>query len=153
MTKSSPGRAERRLKKKTDGQAGAVERVLNWAHAPSPYSAGIGRVPSPIVPKENGMTNLQVLALLVSINGFNPRVTQWGHHEGPFGLTRIEAFLLMETSSYFQGLIDGAGVASESATNMLQPLCEYWAKRWEALEPPLAAVEAAAATPAEAVAE
>jgi len=129
-----------------------IKRVLDWAHAPSPYLGPIGRVPEPVVPTETGMTNLQVLGLLVSINGFRPRISGWGVHQGPFGVTRSEALLMMEMSSYFQGLIDGAGLAGESATNLLNPELAVWAAKWEALGPP-DAVEAVAAEPVDGAVE
>lgn len=83
-------------------------RVLNWLNAPSPYAMPIGGPDGP-VPKDAGMTNREVLALLIAKNGFKTIVTGWGHFSGPFGLTQEDAFLLMQMGPYLQGMVD-AGI-------------------------------------------
>lgn len=111
-------------------------RVMNWLGSPSPYKSVIGLEGGP-VPAETGMTNLSVLALLIAKNGFRPKVTGWGQHSGPFGLTQRDAFLLMEMGPYLQGLIDGAGLNSiTTLQSYLEPELMRLAAEFEQVPPP-----------------
>lgn len=103
-------RQQRRVSAKTSPKDW---RVVAWLNAPSPMKSALGRPEKPgPVPAEVGMTNLQVLAVLMAKNGFIANPQTCNQFSGPFGLTAPEYRLLLEMSTYLQGLIDGAGLDS-----------------------------------------
>lgn len=97
----------------------SIERINGWASAPCIYGCKIG-LNGP-VPSETGMTNLQVLALLIAKNAFNTVVTGWGSFSGPFGLTMQDGVALLQLGSYLQGMIDCSGVGQKFVDGLLGP--------------------------------